>query len=232
MAQVMIGVRMPGPAPRPLDERRRALADRLGPAVVELLSSGLRYRDLAIEQIVAGAGIARSTFYAHFADKSDLLVLLSHDTVDDIVAMGGAWTQLPSDASIGDLYDAMVRIVTNYRSHRELMEALPEEAAHDRRVRGEFERMYTLVRQVLSDHVRAGQDRGSVDSRVDPEATVAWLTAMMDRGVYLHVRHGTDDERSLRALAEIIWSVLYRNAPLRAAQMAEREPVDITPASH
>ncbi|MEU7812809.1 TetR/AcrR family transcriptional regulator [Pseudonocardia sp. NPDC049154] len=202
---------------KPLAERRALMAARLAPAVLDLLGSGLRYRDLSVEQIANAAGMARSTFYAHFDDKSHLLALLARDVVDEVVAAGTDWTDLRGDATEADMRAAFAAILDTYRRHRVMMEALTEESSHDRRVRSEFERMYTLARQLIAEHVAEGQVRGTVDPWIDAEPTVAWLVAMLDRGLYLHARRGElTDERSVSALAAVVWRTLYAGAPRRA----------------
>src|SRR5262245_4849375 len=50
-------------------ERSRRL---LGDALVSLLAQG-RYVDLTVQDILDRAGVGRSTFYAHYWDKDDLL---------------------------------------------------------------------------------------------------------------------------------------------------------------
>jgi AcrR family transcriptional regulator len=55
------------------DVRARRTRDTLAWALIELMKSR-SYDDIAVQDICAHAGIGRSTFYAHFADKDEMFV--------------------------------------------------------------------------------------------------------------------------------------------------------------
>ena len=206
---------MPGPTARPLDVRRAEVAARLGPVVHDLLATGTSFRDLSVEQLAVAAGMVRSTFYAHFRDKSDLLLTLARAAIDELIEAALPWPGLPADATEPDLAVILGRFTDIYLRHRGLMSALTEESQHDRRVRIEFGRLYATGRPLLVEHIVAGQLAGSVDVAVDPEPTVAWLMAMLDRGLYLMVRQrrSPDEvERQVGALTRIVWLTLYAGA--------------------
>src|SRR5262245_25985386 len=59
------------------EERRAALDERVLAVVERLLAEGLRYTEISVARILQEAGIARSTFYVHFRDKTDLLSRLA-----------------------------------------------------------------------------------------------------------------------------------------------------------
>jgi AcrR family transcriptional regulator len=58
---------------RKLDARVRRTRDALGDALVRLMLEK-PFDDITIQEVLDGAGVARSTFYAHFSDKDDLLL--------------------------------------------------------------------------------------------------------------------------------------------------------------
>jgi AcrR family transcriptional regulator len=55
------------------DQRARRTRDALASALLELLREK-GYDDITVPEIAAKANVGRSTFYAHFADKEDLIV--------------------------------------------------------------------------------------------------------------------------------------------------------------
>ncbi|GAA2862089.1 TetR/AcrR family transcriptional regulator [Pseudonocardia halophobica] len=202
-------------------ERRTEMAVRLAPTVHELLCAGLRYRDLSVEQIMAKAGMARSTFYAHFEDKGHLLALLGRDIVDEMAGCALPWTTFPGDGTEDDLRALLAPMLDCYRRHSRLMGALTEEAVSDPRVKLEFERLYRIGRELLAVHVADGRRKGTVDPAVDPGPTIDWLLAMLDRGMYLLVRNSAEDDPGRCAtMARIVWLTLYAGAPSRSASPA------------
>jgi AcrR family transcriptional regulator len=63
----------PKPKPkRPTDERIQRTHQRLGMAMVQLIQEK-PMDEVTVQQVLDRAGVGRSTFYAHFRDKDDLL---------------------------------------------------------------------------------------------------------------------------------------------------------------
>lgn len=60
-------------APRPLDVRARRSRERLGDALVALVQEK-PFDTITVQDVLARAGVSRSTFYAHFRDKQDLFL--------------------------------------------------------------------------------------------------------------------------------------------------------------
>jgi AcrR family transcriptional regulator len=56
------------------DVRARRARDAIGWALVKLMLEGRSYDDISVQQIAEQADVGRSTFYAHFQDKDDIMV--------------------------------------------------------------------------------------------------------------------------------------------------------------
>jgi AcrR family transcriptional regulator len=84
--------------PRDIVERHQR--DRLNAAIV-LLVNEKGYPDVSLTQIVKTAGIARSTFYEHFADKEELFLAVFDEVVEETMramieaaeAQSGSWEE-------------------------------------------------------------------------------------------------------------------------------------------
>jgi AcrR family transcriptional regulator len=67
------------------DRRSKRTRRMLGQALVSLMLEK-RYDTITVQEIIDRANVGRSTFYAHFLDKEDLLQNESTDLVDRLVA--------------------------------------------------------------------------------------------------------------------------------------------------
>lgn len=56
-----------------MDRRVRRTRDRLGDAIVQLIQEK-PFDAITVQELLERAGVSRSTFYAHFSDKDDLLL--------------------------------------------------------------------------------------------------------------------------------------------------------------
>ena len=192
-------------------QRRESVQKELLGAVESLLESGESFTELSVERLVAEAGVSRSTFYAYFEDKGDLLRSLAEDVIVEIGEAGRRWWDLPPDASKADVAGALKQVFDTYRVHRAVFQAVVETAAYDSGVRRQFGTLVQGLITELAAHIRSGQKAGSVRSGLDPDRTAAWLTWMAERGLYQLVAPATDEEVPLLVdpLAEIVWATLY-----------------------
>jgi len=70
-----------------MDRRQRKTREAIFAAFNGLLRSN-RYADITVQQIIDTADIGRSTFYAHFGTKDDLLKAMCTDIFDHVFAEG------------------------------------------------------------------------------------------------------------------------------------------------
>lgn len=199
------------------DHRREVMLARLRPAINHFLGSGVRFSELTVERIISVAGIARSTFYAYFTDKGDLLGHLAAHAVDQMVDSIVRWSALPPTATKSELAEVFAEMMDRYREHSSVLAAMSETAIYDRVVAEEFRRMMRRATEQLERHVSQGQAAGSVRADLDPVRTVLWLGGLIERGFYLAVYQAPDSEvaAQVTTLTDIVWHILYEGAPTR-----------------
>jgi AcrR family transcriptional regulator len=88
------------------------------------LVQDVRYEDLTIGQIVARAGVARSSFYQHFSNKDELLLVGLSEPFE---ALSNA---VDPNAAEGDLVAVVEHIWENRRIGRPLLSGPMRMAAH------------------------------------------------------------------------------------------------------
>lgn len=182
--------------------------------VIEPLLEETAYADLSVEQIIRAGNISRTTFYAYFSDKADLLLAMTQNIVGDLATSGDNWWQMSDDASKEDLRDALREVLEVYRTHRIIMRAVVDGTAHDPSVREAYDALVALSVDNLIAHIRRGQERGTIRPGIDPEGTGRLLTFMAERSLYklLGVENVQTDAEFLDPLVEIYWRSLYEGA--------------------
>ena len=120
--------------------RRARVEQQIADATVALLAEGRAFADLSVAEIATRAGIARSAFYNHYADKRDLIIRLAkqHST--------GLFEQMEA-LPVGELITpkeqvtAMLRLTASvYTGQPHLARALFEAAGYDDVVRSWWDR--------------------------------------------------------------------------------------------
>jgi AcrR family transcriptional regulator len=207
------GERGPLPLRGTPDERRRAVLDRLLPALEELLVDHT-YDEISVEQLAAQAGIARSTFYVHFEGKADLIEALGGGIIDGVMASADVPWALPPGADLADLEAALTRLLEDYLPHRPVHRALIEAGATDPGIAERYRAAIDRTMLDVADHIRRGQAQGDVDAGVDPDATAALLSWMDERGALTLVPPREDPAFGdwASAMATVYWRTLYAGA--------------------
>jgi AcrR family transcriptional regulator len=205
-------------------DRRAYARDRLLHAMEKLLSEGATFMEISLDQLVAAAGVARTTFYVYFQDKGDLMCSWVDVVSRQLRGSAECWLTLDESAEVGDLRDALAAIAEAYRPHLLLMVAAYDAAAYDARVRETTNAMMTHNIAGLSRHIVAGQVAGFVDTAVDPAEAAAWLMWMAERGFHrlLAEAEGSEWDRLLDGYVAIVWNSLYAGAACRTATHSPR----------
>jgi AcrR family transcriptional regulator len=164
-----------------------------------------------VERIIRAGGVSRSTFYAYFDDKGDLLRAMAEHVISELLDAGLAWWTLPADGTKDDLREALRPAVDTYREHHAVLGAVIETATYDARVREAHVRLVNEVVASLAAHIREHQKQGSACPDLDARRTAEWLIWMDERGLYQVVSRADDREaeRLLGALTDIVWRTLY-----------------------
>lgn len=197
---------------KPDREQRRALLSRHFLGVVEpLLEAGESYAEISVERLITAVGISRSSFYAYFEDKGDLLGAMAHDVTEDLVTAGTAWFELSTAADKAHLRDSLRPLFETYRRHQALLGAISEAAAYDASAREQHLLMVDRAVDGLDQHIRDGQKAGAIAPELDARQTAQWLTWMHERGLYQLVSHASKAEtrRLLDSMTDLVWRALY-----------------------
>jgi|SRR6202047_688281 AcrR family transcriptional regulator len=191
--------------------RRDELRAQVLSIVEQHLRSGATYADIGVASVVAEAGISRSTFYAYFVDKTNLLRTWYEEFTQVILSAAQAWWSLDGTATKEELRAALERIMDAYRAHPELMAATHEAIGSDHGVREAVDDAMRRYIDGLRGHIENGQAGGFIDPSLPAAETAYWLQWMAERGLHRMVRAESESsqQRLADAYAGIVWNTLY-----------------------
>src|SRR5882757_838385 len=162
--------------PRSQLSRRRAETESAVLAAVErLLADGERFTELSVQRIAEEAGVARSTFYLCFQDKTDVLLRLTGTIKDELYAMGEKWRPVEDGPEV--LAEIYRRQIQYYRDRAPLMAAITEVTGYDEAFRdANVQSIKRFTRRIVAkfrDEQRAGRLPDGVDPAIAGQV-MAW----------------------------------------------------------
>jgi AcrR family transcriptional regulator len=189
--------------------RRAAAEAKILEATERLLAAGASFTELGVQRLAAQAGIARSTFYLHFPDKTQLLLRL----VDSLAA--GAFdliSQAPPANGVDAMTTAMARDLHYYRERRHLLAAVLEVTAYDPVAREYWNGQLQLFVDQAEVWLRTEQTAGRTSAGLDP-ATAAKVFVWGGFQVLAdQVLNGSEDQDGVvaREIALLQWYGAFR----------------------
>lgn len=190
-------------------ERRRAVEEQILDTTRQLLTDGTAFTALGVQHIAAQAGIARSTFYLYFSDKTQLLIRLAESVNARSFDIASAWR--PDDGP-ERLADTFTDVIADYRAQSALLAAVHEASAYDPAIREFWNTRLEPFRHNARQLITSEQRAGRTPTAVDPDAAAR---LMVDGGDGLLLRHvsGSDsaaDRTAARELATTWWYGILR----------------------
>ncbi len=178
-------------------------------AVERLLAGGECFTTLGVQRIADESGIARSTFYRYFPDKSTLLIQAAGVATSEQLSVVGEWMEKDAPTR-EELEDAFAIMVSRHREHAPLVRALNEVAGYDEEVAAFWRGRIEESVESLSRFIETGQAAGMVNPSLESVTTAELLAWGVERVVTQHVLSLPRSEDKILAarLSRTVWSTL------------------------
>jgi AcrR family transcriptional regulator len=154
-------------------------------AATERLLVARRLGELSVGDILAEAGISRTSFYAHFPSKTAVVAEgLRRVTDQVIVAVEPFLSDWEDDPEVA-IRDSLERWVQVVVAHRALMRAVSEEWPHDAQLRTLWSEILATFAAGTAGVIRAARAAGRAPEGADPDALAACLMWGYERVLHL-----------------------------------------------
>ncbi|MEU1588832.1 TetR/AcrR family transcriptional regulator [Micromonospora sp. NPDC005710] len=193
---------------------RAAVEARVLAATEGLLKQGIRFTDLGVQRIAAEAGVARSTFYTHFRDKTELLMRLAGTMRESSFDRTGGWDPGGPGDPLARLTEVFADVIRIYRTYAPVLAAVSEVAAYDEAVREYWAAGLEQFVARTVDALRIEQQAGRTPADLDVTAASRLIVVGGDRFLADHVSTTSADPgadaAAARELAATWWYGVYR----------------------
>ncbi len=179
-------------------------------ALQRLGDRGISFTEASVEQLAKEAGIARSTFYVHFRDKSDLVRRLAGRLTEEMIQGSSHWYEVAPDATREDLHRTVQAAIAVFVKRRALFAAFLQTALYDPDVQEIYEDMMDrMISEVRKAHLRV-REAGRFHPDACPEIAEIHVYSMEH---CCHRMAQVEDpeviERLAQGLTHMLWNSLY-----------------------
>lgn len=187
--------------------RREATQEKILAAFRGLLETGSPVAAMSIDRIVEAAGVSRSTFYAHFPDKRELIARLAEEDSEPWMSLAEPVLADP-DSTREDIERVVRQLVVNWHDRAVVGAAIIELAEYDEAARDAWQATIAGMARTVADHLRM-RWAGRESEHADPETVAEALAWMVERCCHkmLTDEDPDQDERAIAALTEVVWRV-------------------------
>lgn len=175
-------------------------------ALDALLRAGESFTTLDVRRITAHAGIARTSFYNHFPDKTAVLLHLLRPATDAIFSVASGWARDPGHDLAG-LEATTLAVLHEYREHAHLLRALGEATTYEPRAAAFWRAQMEDLVDVFRRRIAEGRGPASTDART----AAMWLAWGTERAIAQHVALDAgevDDAAFAAGIARQVWATM------------------------
>lgn len=170
------------------------------------------FREVTIPEVMRHTGLKRPAFYAHFRDRSDLILHVVAHIGAELFDFASRWLE-GSDAE-ADMLAAFEGIARVYTIQGPILRALADAAPTDAAVEQAYGALVQSFIDASAGRIESEQAAGRIPRDLDAPRTAQALVLLSER--YLSAalgRHPQDDAPQVAAVLSRIWlATLYGGA--------------------
>jgi AcrR family transcriptional regulator len=168
---------------------RRAEAERqIADSARNLLATS-RFREVSVDDVMAGTGLTRTAFYRYFPDLETLLQRLLAEAREELTLSAGGWLGGTGDDAPLALAETVTDFVAAYGRQGRVLRAVMDAAAGDSDIEAAYHDLVYGFIDAVTARIEADQATGLCRG-LDPRATAEALVWMTER--YLAETLGRD----------------------------------------
>jgi AcrR family transcriptional regulator len=184
-------------------------------ALLRLLSEGVPFKNLTVDELARAAGLSRTAFYFYFPGKEQALMSAAAEVTGELYERADTWWHGdgPPEQRVRD---ALAGILAVYVEHAALLRAAVELTGYS----VEFEEFYkALLDRFVSataEHLRGEQQAGRLRD-LDCEVTAESLVWMAERCNHVLIKQGRSPQELVDAMTSVWVHALYPDRLLPAS---------------
>jgi AcrR family transcriptional regulator len=184
--------------------RREEARDAFVRAALDLVEEA-PFKDVTVDEIARAAGASRPAFYVHFQDKRELLLAAVEEVSAALYEEADRWWHGEGEPAelVREAVEGVMRV---YAENAKLMRVAIEVSTYDEEFRTGWIALAERFIAATAEHLRAEQEMGRVNRRLEPQSTAEALVWMTERCQYIYLGRGDREPDELTESLTAVWT--------------------------
>ncbi|MGH2979561.1 MAG: TetR/AcrR family transcriptional regulator [Solirubrobacterales bacterium] len=195
---------------KPQTARRRSRQEveaAVREALLRLLSGGVPFKNLTVDELARAAGLSRTAFYFYFPGKEQALMSAASEVTAELYERADTWWHgegAPEELVRG----ALQGILQVYVEHAALLRAAVELTSYSQEFDDFYKGLLDRFVRATADHLRREQEAGRL-RRLDCDVVAESLVWMAERCNHVLIKQGRSPEELVDTMTGVWVHALY-----------------------
>jgi TetR/AcrR family transcriptional regulator, ethionamide resistance regulator len=199
----------------PRRRSRQEVETAVRQALLRLLSEGIPFKNLTVDELARAAGLSRTAFYFYFPGKEQALMSAASEVTAELFERADTWWH--GEGPPEELVRAALRgILQVYVDHAPLLRAAFELSSYSPEFEAFYKGLLDRFVRATSEHLRREQAAGRLRP-VDCDVTAESLVWMAERSNHVLIKQGRSAEELVEAMTSIWVHALYPDSEVSPA---------------
>jgi len=194
--------------PQPVRRRNRHEVEAaVRAALLRLLSDGIPFKNLTVDELARAAGLSRTAFYFYFPGKEQALMSAATEVSAELYDRADTWWhgEGPPEERVRM---ALAGILDVYVQHAALLRAAVEVTSYSQGFEDFYKGLLDRFVRATADHLRRERDAGRLRP-LDCDVVAEALVWMAERCNHMLIKQGRSPEELVDAMTTVWVHALY-----------------------
>ena len=184
-------------------------------ALLRLLSDGIPFKNLTVDELARAAGLSRTAFYFYFPGKEQALMSAASEVNAELFERADTWWhgEGPPEQLVRAAFDGILKV---YVEHAALLRAAVELSTYSQEFEDFYKSLLDRFVRATADHLKREQQAGRLRP-LDSEVVAEGLVWMAERCNHVLIKQGRSSEEIVDMMTRVWVHALYPDGPVPAA---------------
>ena len=182
---------------------------------MRLLSDGIPFKNLTVDELARAAGLSRTAFYFYFPGKEQALMSAATEVTAELFERADTWWhgEGPPEELVRAAFDGILKV---YVEHAALLRAAFELSTYSQEFEDFYKGLLDRFVRATADHLQREQQAGRLRP-LDSEVVAEGLVWMAERCNHILIKQGRSPEEIVDMMTTVWVHALYPDGPASAA---------------